>query len=380
MDLLLILIYVSICYVIFKVFRIAVNQWTLGTAVLGGILGISLLLLVMNYNHPFSTNARIYFATTPILPGVKGRVSEVPVQTNAVLKEGDVLFRLDPKPYEYAVQQKRAALAEAEQFVGQLKASLDQASAGSEKAKAQLHLAKNNYDRQAELFGKGVVAKAALENVTRNFETSQQMLAEAVAAEERARLAHVSMIGGVNTTVARVRAELDDAEYDLAHTVVRAPSEGFVTQMALRPGMYVVPAPLRPVMVFVNTGAQNRTFAAAFQQATLQRVMAGDEAEIAFDAVPGRVFKGKVQRVIDAIASGELQASGSLVDVGARKSTGDRAIAVIDIMEDISTYQIPLGSAAEVAIYTHHFHHVSVMRRILLRMRSWLNYVYSEGH
>jgi multidrug resistance efflux pump len=225
-----------------------------------------------------------------------------------------------------------------------------------------------------------VVAKAALENVTRNFETSQQMLAEAVAAEERARLAHVSMIGGVNTTVARVRAELDDAEYDLAHTVVRAPSEGFVTQMALRPGMYVVPAPLRPVMVFVNTGAQNRTFAAAFQQATLQRVMAGDEGEIAFDAVPGRVFKGKVQRVIDAIASGELQASGSLVDVGARKSTGDRAIAVIDIMEDISTYQIPLGSAAEVAIYTHHFHHVSVMRRILLRMRSWLNYVYSEGH
>ena len=380
MDLLLILIYVSICYVIFKVFRIAVNQWTLGTAVLGGILGISLLLLVMNYNHPFSTNARIYFASTPILPGVKGRVSEVPVQSNAALKEGEVLFRIDPKPYEYAVQQKRAALAEAEQFVGQLKASLDQASAGSEKAKAQLHLAKSNYDRQAELFGKGVIAKAALENVTRNFETSQQMLAEAVAAEERARLAHVSMIGGVNTTVARVRAELDDAEYDLAHTVVRAPSEGFVTQVALRPGMYVVPAPLRPVMVFVNTGARNRSFAAAFQQNALQRVMAGDEAEIAFDAVPGRVFKGRVQKVLDAIASGELQATGSLVDVGARKSTGDRAIAVIDILEDISAYQIPLGSAAEVAIYTHHFHHVSVMRRILLRMRSWLNYVYTESH
>lgn len=380
MDLLLILIYVSICYVVFKVFRIAVNQWTLGTAVLGGILGISLLLLVMNYNHPFSTNARIYFATTPILPGVKGRVTEVPVQSNAALKEGDVLFRIDPKPYEHAVQQKRASLAEAEQFVGQLKASLDQAYAGAEKAKAQLHLAKNNYDRQAELFGKGVIAKAALENVTRNLETSQQMLAEAVAAEERARLAHVSMIGGVNTTVARVGAELDDAEYDLAHTVVRAPSEGFVTQVALRPGMYVVPAPLRPVMVFINTGARNRSFAAAFQQNALQRVMAGDEAEIAFDAVPGRVFKGRVQRVLDAIASGELQATGSLVDVGARKSTGDRAIAVIDIMEDISTYQIPLGSAAEVAIYTHHFHHVSVIRRILLRMRSWLNYVYSEGH
>ena len=65
MDLLLILIYVSICYVIFKVFRIAVNQWTLGTAVLGGILGISLLLLIMNYNHPFSTNAQDLFCVDP---------------------------------------------------------------------------------------------------------------------------------------------------------------------------------------------------------------------------------------------------------------------------------------------------------------------------
>ena len=54
MELLLILIYVSICYVIFKVFRIPVNQWSLATAALGGIIGIALLLLIMNYNHPFT--------------------------------------------------------------------------------------------------------------------------------------------------------------------------------------------------------------------------------------------------------------------------------------------------------------------------------------
>jgi multidrug resistance efflux pump len=380
MDLLLILIYVALCYAVFKIFKISVNQWSLATAVLGGIIGISLLLLIMNYNHPFSTNARIYFAVTPILPGVKGRVTEVPVQTNVPLKEGDVLFRIDPKPYEYAVQQKRAALAEAEQNVAQLRASLDQASAGTAKSKAQLHLAKQNYDRQATLFGKGVTSQAALENVTRNLEAAQQTLAEAVAVEERARLAHVSMVGGVHTTVARIRAELDDAEYDLAQTVVRAPMEGFVTQVSLRPGMYVVPAPLRPVMVFVNTGDRQRSFAAAFQQNTLQRVKAGDEAEIAFDAVPGRVFKGRVQSVLDAIGSGQRQATGTLMDVGARTGKGDRAVAVIDILDDIAAYQIPLGSAAEVAIYTEHFHHVSVMRRILLRMRSWQNYIYMEGH
>jgi multidrug resistance efflux pump len=158
MELLLILIYLSICYVVFKVFKIPVNQWSLATAALGGIVGIVLLLLIMNYNHPFTKNARIYFSVTPVLPGVRGRVVDVPVQANATLKEGDVLFRIDPKPYEYVVQQKKAGLAEAEQNVKQLKASLDQATAGADRANAQFGLAQQNYDRQNELFQKKVVA------------------------------------------------------------------------------------------------------------------------------------------------------------------------------------------------------------------------------
>src|SRR5215510_5923027 len=134
MELLLILIYVSICYATFKVFRIPVNQWSLATAALGGIIGIALLLLIMNYNHPFTTNARIYFAVTPVFPSVRGRVIEVPVQANVPLKEGDVLFRVDPQPFQFVVDQKKAALAEAEQNVKQLKASLDQATAATRRA------------------------------------------------------------------------------------------------------------------------------------------------------------------------------------------------------------------------------------------------------
>ena len=379
MDLLLILTYVALCYAVFKIFRIAVNQWTLATAALGGIFGIALLLLIMNYNHPFTSNARIYFAVTPILPAGKGRVIEVPVQPNAPLKQGDVLFRVDPKPYEFIVEQKKAALAEAEQAVGQLKAQLNEAIAGVEKVRAQLQLAQQNYDRQAELFEKRIIAQATLDTFTRNLDGAKQSVAEAEAVAERARVAYGSTIDGVNTTVARIRAELGDAQYDLDQTTVRAPTAGFVTQVALRPGMYVVPAPLRPVMVFVNTGDRDKALGAAFQQNTLQRVKAGDEAEIAFDAVPGRVFKGKVRQVLDAIAAGQIQATGALMDFGA-PTGGGRAVAEIDILDDISGYQIPLGAAAVVAIYTEHWHHVSVMRKILLRMQSWRNYVYLEGH
>lgn len=379
MELLLALIYVSFCIAIFKIFRIPVNQWSLSTAVLGGIIGISLTLLVMNYNHPFTANARIYFAVTPILPTVKGRVVEVPVQANAPLKEGDVLFRVDPKPFEYVVAEKKAALAEAEQNVKQLKASFDQAAAQAERANAQLQLAEQNYDRQAQLFKANVVAQATLDTATRNLDASKQSFAAAKAEEERARLAYTSNIGGVNTAVAKLRAELADAEFDLEQTTTRAAGPGFVTQVSLRPGMYAIPAQLRTSMFFVNTGPQDRELGAAFQQNSLQRVKAGDDAEVAFDAVPGRVFKGKVRTVVDAISTGQLGTTVGLIEPETRTTAG-RAVAIIDVSDEMRDYQIPLGATAQVAIYTEHWHHLSLLRKVLLRMRSWQNYVFLEGH
>ena len=379
MELLLALIYVSFCIAIFKIFRIPVNQWSLSTAVLGGIIGISLTLLVMNYNHPFTANARIYFAVTPILPTVKGRVVEVPVQQNAPLKEGDVLFRIDPKPFEYVVAEKKAALAEAEQNVKQLKASFDQAAALAERANAQLQLAEQNYDRQAQLFKADVVAQATLDTATRNLDVSKQSFAAAKAEEERARLAYTSNIGGVNTAVAKLRAELADAEFDLEQTTTRAAGPGFVTQVSLRPGMYAIPAQLRTSMFFVNTGPQDRELGAAFQQNSLQRVKAGDDAEVAFDAVPGRVFKGTVRTVVDAISTGQLGTTVGLIEPETRTTAG-RAVAIIDVSDEMRDYQIPLGATAQVAIYTEHWHHLSLLRKVLLRMRSWQNYVFLEGH
>ena len=379
MELLLILSYVAICYAIFKICRIPVNQWSLATAALGGIIGIGALLLFMNYNHPFTTNGRIYFDVTPILPTVKGRVVDVPVKPNMPLEAGDELFRIDPKPYQYVLDQKNAALAQAEQNVKQLKAALDQAGAAAEKANAQLELAQTEFDRQSILFEKKVVAQATVDTATRNLQASKQTLIGARAEEERARLAYSSEIGGVNTDVARLTAEVADAQFDLDQTVTRASTAGFVTQVFLRPGMYVVPAPLRPVMVFVNSDEKDRALGAAFQQNALQRVSAGDEAEIAFDAVPGRVFQGRVRFVLDAIATGQLQATGTLVDFGAQTTPG-RALAIIEIKDYLSYYHIPLVAAGNVAIFTEHLHHLSLLRKILLRMRSWENYIFLEGH
>jgi multidrug resistance efflux pump len=359
MEILLTLTYVAICVAIFKIFRIPVNQWTLATAALGGIFGLALLFITMAYNQPFSTQARIYFTVTPILPSVRGRVIEVPVEdrTNQHLEAGEVLFKIDPKPYEYVVAEERAGLADAEANVAQLKASVDQASATTAKAKAQLKLAQENYDSQLTLFQKNVVAQATLDTATRNLDASKQ--------------------DGEHSVIVRLRNELADAQYDLDQTTVRAPTSGFVTELALRPGVYVVPAPFRPAMVFINDTQRDRALVAAFQQNALQRVNAGDEPEVLFKAIPGRVFKAKVGLVIDAIAAGQLQTTGALRTVEGLPE--GRALVKLDLVDDISGYHVPLGSTGEAAIYTEHFHELSLLRKILLRMRSWQNYVFTES-
>jgi multidrug resistance efflux pump len=115
-------------------------------------------------------------------------VIEVPVEdrTNQHLEAGDVLFRIDPKPYEYSVAEKRAALADAEANIAQLKASVDQASATVGKAKSEMQLVQENYDRQSELFKKNVVAQAALDTATRNLDAARQTVAEAGSDARRA--------------------------------------------------------------------------------------------------------------------------------------------------------------------------------------------------
>ena len=130
-------------------------------------------------------------------------------------------------------------------------------------------------------------------------------------------------------------------------------------------------------MVFIHH--DDRTLAAGFQQNALQRVRPGDGAEVAFDPVPGHIFKGRVQYVLDAIALGQLQATGSLQDMG-EPLPGGRAVATIELLDVISAYNLPGGAAAQVAVYTPYWHGFSILRRILLRMRSWENFVFLEGH
>ena len=130
-------------------------------------------------------------------------------------------------------------------------------------------------------------------------------------------------------------------------------------------------------MVFIPNEAP--TFAAAFLQNSAQRIAEGSEAEVILPAVPGRFFKGKVVTVGSYIPQGQLQPSGNLIDPEQIKGDG-RMLVEIDFTDKLAPYLIVPGSTGEVAIYTEHMHHLAIMRKVLLRMKSWTNYLFGDGH
>jgi len=377
MELLLVLIYAAFAIGIFKLFKIPVNGFSLLTAALGGAAMIALLVLAMNYNHPFSSEGRFYFVTTPVTPTVGGRVIEVPLTPNTPLKAGDVLFRIEPERYQNAVMAKEAELADAAQAEKQLQSAAETARKNSDAAASSRDGAKDLYDRSKPLVEKGVISQSQFKQTEERFFAAQSQAQAAQAEAERAALAATAAIQGVNTDVARIQAELDSARYDLEQTVVRAPTDGVVVQLFLRPGMYAVPMPMRPVMVFMHK--EQAMFAGAFLQNSSQRIIEGAEAEVILPAVPGRFFKAKVGTAGAYIPQGQLLPSGTLVDPEQIKGDG-RVIVSIHFEEDLSKYQIVPGSTGNVAIYTDHMKHLSILRKVLLRMKSWMNFIFSDGH
>ncbi len=377
MDLLLILTYAGVAIAVFKIFRIPVNAFTLLTAVLGGVAIIGALLLGMNYNHPYSNQGRFYFATTPILPGVGGRVTEVPVKPNTPVKAGDVLFRIEPDQYANAVKAKQAELADALQVAEQLKAASSTARNNAKAAGSARDAALDLYTRSQQLIASGAISQAQFKQTEERYFGAKNQADAAQAEADRAELQASSAIEGVNTDVARIRSELATAQYNLDQTVVRAPTDGVVLQLFLRPGMYVVPMPLRPVLVFMH--AEPPQFAAAFLQNSSQRVIEGSDAEVILPAVPGRVFKARVLSSGAYVPQGQLQPSGTLVDPEQIRGEG-RVIVQLNFEEDLTPYHIVPGSSGDVAIYTDHMHHLAIMRKVLLRMKSWMNFIFGDGH
>lgn len=248
----------------------------------------------------------------PITPNVAGQVIEVVAEPNEPLEKGDVLFRLDPIQYQ---------------------AALD-----------------------------GLVAQHKLA------ELRLQQSRELAAADAGS----VYEVQAYEAQVEGLSAQIDNAEYNLRETTVRAPSDGYVTNVALRPGQRVSNLPLYRAMSFVDTSEV--AVVAQIHQIYIRNIEPGQSVELAFKSIPGKVFPGTVRYLIPVTAQGTAQNTGVAIAPTAEPSPGPFSVW-IDIDDPEVAASLPVGVKTGVAIYTSKVKAAHVIRKVMLRMDAIMNYV-----
>jgi multidrug resistance efflux pump len=243
-----------------------------------------------------------------IVAEVAGEVIEVPVEANKPLKLGDVLFRIDPTPYEAAVKALEAQLKFQELRLSQM-TQLQQRDTG------------------------------------RAFDVQQR-----------------------EAEVEQLRAQLVGAQWNLDKTTVRAPADGFVTNVALRKGARVTTA---PVVAFIDTS--QTVVGVEVPQIGSRYVAPGQDVEVTFKFMPGQIYTGKVEAVLQAIATGQVQTSGLAV----APASVQAAPFVVRVALDDKEFarRLPAGSTGVAAIFTDRVKPAHVIRQVLLRQAAIMNYV-----
>ncbi|MGH8680901.1 MAG: HlyD family secretion protein, partial [Burkholderiales bacterium] len=400
MELLLLGIYSFFVWLIFiKLKWLPWNTATQVTVVIIPVVGLAALILLLNIFAPSSSDVRVYKYTIPIVSQVRGRVIEVPVQEgNVLVRKGDVLFRIDPTPYELEVNTLEAQLANAQGSereleesvkgakakIAETRGAIEQAAGRTREVSAKLELARKRVQQHRELVASGAGNKFDLEQAETDVQELSGQLVAARSAEAQARAGEGQAIAGERqiqqklgatakgefAQVAQIRAQLENARWLLGETTTRSPCDCYVINLQLRPGAFVAGIPLNAVMTLVEAEGQ---VVALFNQNELHQVAPGNEAEFALKTLPGRIIKASVDSVIWAQGQGQLPASGTVPLSGFMATPPGRFAVKFDIADRDKAVFLAAGAAGEAAIYTEHLAAVHIIRKVILRVGSYLN-------
>jgi multidrug resistance efflux pump len=325
--------FLTLCYcgLVWLIFlKLKLLPWNRGSqfgVVAVGISGVLALLVAMSLYQPYSTDVRLYNLVVEIVPRVTGRVIDVPVEGGDPVEKGAVLFRVDPRPFEYEVKRLRADLME---------------------ARANRRLAKAEYERNQRARRTGAVSQSDV---------------------DAARAREEALVGAIGSR----EAQMEQAEWDLEEATVYAPSKGVVTNLTLRPGQVASKMAGQPVMTFVSGEAPR--IVATFPPNALRHIRVGDLAEIALDRHPGKILNARVATLVDISAQGQLAPSGDIPDWTDVEPTSRFAIR-FELEEESSRFALPGGAGGAAAIYTDKAKAIRIVRKVVIRMYTWLNYFF----
>src|SRR5438445_1980942 len=275
-------------------------------AAVGGFI-LATFLALFNYLTP-SGRVTVTGRVVEVTPNVTGQIIAIPVKPNVPVKADDVLFQIDPAPFQYKVSQLQASLAAAKQQTEILKSNYEQAKANVSGLTTQVAFNKQRNADIQKLAEEGANTQFQAQDNQNQYETALAQLNAAKAAQQSAKLAMDSEIGGVNTTVAQIQAQLENATWELSQTTIRAPADGYVTLVASTVGDRALQA--RSVMSFI---VENEiTLVGMFSQNGFQTIKDGAPVDIVFDNAPGRIYHAMIIAIPKGIGKGQIAASGTL--------------------------------------------------------------------
>jgi len=393
MEALLLGIYSFFVWLIFIKFKwLPWNTQTQVTVAIIPIVGMAILILLLNVFAPSSTDVRVFKYTVPIVSQLRGRVIEVPVEEgNRPVKKGDVLFKIDPEPYRLTVNQLEAQLASAiasqkeqEESLKGARGAVDQSAARMREIAARLELARARVTQNRELVATGAGSKFDLEQAETNlkdlegqFDAARASQVQARAGEQQTVQKLGAKVNGEFAQVAQIRAQLENARWELDQTVTRSPCDCYVINLQLRAGGFVAGVPFNAVMTLVEAEGQ---VVALFNQNELHQVAPGNEAEFTLYTDPGRIIKGKVDSVIWAQGQGQLPPSGTLPMIGVLTQPPGRFAVKFDIADKDKEVFMAAGAAGNAAIYTERLAAIHIIRKVVLRVGSYINYLILKLH
>jgi multidrug resistance efflux pump len=393
MELILLGIYSYLAYLVY--FKFKWLPWNIVTQVITitlPIIGLTALILLLNIVAPSSHDVRVINYVVPVNTSVRGLVKEVPVEPNRPVKKGDVLFRIDPEPFEIAVRDYQSQIvalqaqlvtaeANSRNYGEQLKSASGQKSA----IQSQLDLARTRMKQFEELAESGAGNRFDYEQARADVRNLEGQLAAAVASEQQAREKTVARtpdgdqdeVANVKAQIARAEAQLANAEWELSQTTYLAPADGTVVAVTLRPGAMAVPLPAMPAMNFVEN---EQWILAVFKQNEVRKIKPGQEAEVAFKMYPGRIVKCKVDSIMWATAQGQLPI-GNPLPVGGVAPIPPNSLAV-RLLVDGKDKDIFLAAGAHGAgaVFTDSGAPIHIIRKILLRVSAKLDWLILKLH
>lgn len=393
MEILLLGIYSFFVWLIF--FKYRWLPWNITSQVIVvtlPIIGIAMLILFLNIVAPSSADVRVINYVVTINPRVNGLVTEVPIEPNRPLRKGDILFKIDPTPFQLEVngikaqlEQLNAQLITANANQSGLSQQLRNARGKAASVDSQLKLARVRLDQLRELASTGAGSRFDYEQAETDVANLSAELDAARASEAQVQLklgaktdkGVLDEVAGVEAEIARAKAQLADAQWRLDQTVYRAPANGTVVSLALRPGAMAVPLPMIPAMTFVE---DEQWIMAIFSQNEVRKIKPGQEAEIAMKMYPGRIIKCKVDSIMWATAQGQLPIGGVNTSSGVAPIPKNAlAVRLLADREDTDVF-LASGAMGSGAVYTDSGEPIHILRKVIIRVGTKLDWLILKLH